>query len=138
MSDTTADIQALSSDSQSEPPEVERGRGGRFLPGKAPKSPGRPRKGRSIIESTQELAERRWRNVAKAAVARLERDDAVGNRAWSDYRDTYHGLPKQTLVLERGDDPYLDMMQQLAAIAGDNAPIYIEGPQAEGDITHDG
>ncbi len=104
----------LSTESISEPAQVERGERGRFLPGKAPKSPGRPRKGRSILDSTQALAERHWKDVAKAAVARLERDDAVGARAWSDYRDTYHGIPKQTLVLEQGSDPLTALFTELA------------------------
>ena len=104
----------LSTESISEPAQVERGERGRFLPGKAPKSPGRPRKGRSILDSTQEIAERHWKAVAKAAVARLERDDAVGARAWSDYRDTYHGIPKQTLVLEAGQDPLTALFSELA------------------------
>lgn len=108
----------LSPDSISEPVDVPRAPGGRFLPGHAPKSPGRPRKGRSILDSTQELAERRWRKVAEAAVARLERDDAVGARAWSDYRDTYHGIPKQTLVLEQGESRADTLDGRLAQLLG--------------------
>ena len=111
---TDTDDWTLSSESISEPPVVERGPAGRFLPGKAPKSPGRPRKGKSILDTTQELAERRWKAVAKAAVARLEREDAVGARAWSDYRDTYHGIPKQTLILEQGADPLTALFSELA------------------------
>ncbi len=112
------EVEALNADLISEPADVERGPGGRFLPGKAPKSPGRPRKGRSILDTTQELAERRWKQVARAAVARLERDDAVGNRAWSDYRDTYHGVPKTTLVLQQGEDPLAALYARIAAANG--------------------
>lgn len=134
-----AELETLSADLISAEPEVTRGPGGRFLPGMAPKSPGRPRKGRSILDTTQELAERRWKQVARAAVARLERDDAVGNRAWSDYRDTFHGVPKQTLVLQQGADPLAELYASIAAaggaIAPGDAPIYIEAPSDERPAT---
>ena len=118
MTSETAQDVALNTESISAAHEVLRGERGRFLPGASPKSPGRPRKGRSVLDATQELAERKWKRIAEAAIQRLERDDAVGNRAWADYRDTFHGIPKQTLVVENADAPALAWLQALASGQG--------------------
>lgn len=96
---------ALSPNPQSDQPIVVRGERGRFLPGQAPKSPGRPRKGESMPEKLRKRVEKDADRVVDAVVARLLREDAVGNRAFADVRDTVYGIPKQTLVLEQGASP---------------------------------
>ncbi len=73
-----------------------------FAPGNRANPHGRPRKGMSVLEQTRAEAERKAKAVAKAHVARMLKEDATGNRAWAEYRDTYYGMPKQTLVLEQG------------------------------------
>src|SRR3990167_2493587 len=101
---------------------VPRGPSGHFLPGLAPKSPGRPRKGESVLEQTHKVVESKAKRAAQAKLKRMFRDDAVGNRAWADYRDTFYGVPKQTLVVQQGDDPLAALLPSLL-----NDPDTVEG-----------
>ena len=89
-----------------------------------PGGPGRPKKGTSVLDRTRQLAERKAKKVAEAHVNRMLREDATGNRAWAEYRDTFYGMPKQTLVLEQGDSPLLALYQQFNAIdAGETVDV---------------
>lgn len=64
---------------------------------------GRIAKKPTVLDETKKLAERKRKQVAQAHVNRMMREDATGNRAWAEYRDTFYGMPKQTLVLEAGE-----------------------------------
>ena len=100
---------------------------GRFVKGhKALAGGGRPKKGESLLEYTEKLVTKaqNMQAVAEAKLDRLLDRGAVGNRAWAEYRDTFHGKPADTLLVKRGDDPLTELMQELAAR---RTPIYIEG-----------
>ena len=75
--------------------------------------PGRPRRGQSVPEKLKAKVERHGDAVVKAAYERLLRTDSVGNRAFADMRDTVYGVPKQTLVLQQGDDPLALLLPRL-------------------------
>ena len=92
---------------------------------------GRPKKGESMPELLKRAIERPkvTRLVVAAAVERLVRTDAVGNRAFADVRDTVYGIPKQTLVLEQADSPLLALLQRHAQLP------YVDGESR--DITTD-
>ncbi len=89
-----------------------------FAPGYDPRRnyAGRPKKGESVPEQLKRTLERPKvaRMVVNAVVERLARTDAVGNRAFSDVRDTIYGVPKQTLVLQQGTDPLTALFTELA------------------------
>ncbi len=89
-----------------------------FQPGYDPRRnyAGRPKKGESVPEQLKRTLERPKvaRAVVNAVVNRLIRDDAVGNRAFSDVRDTIYGVPKQTLVLQQGTDPLTALFTEIA------------------------
>lgn len=73
---------------------------------------GRPKKGASLPEKLKHRVEKDADKVIEAVMKRLTRDDAVGNRAFSDVRDTVYGLPKQTLVLEQGESPLAELLRR--------------------------
>ena len=82
---------------------------GRFGPGNT-YGKGRPRKGESVPERLKRKVEAKGDAVVDAVIARLLRQDSVGNRAFADVRDTIYGVPKQHLVLSQGeDDPLLGL-----------------------------
>ena len=55
---------------------AERGKGGRFLPGKAPKSPGRPPGKLSFLtELREEMGNGQWRKVVRAMLAKAQAGD---------------------------------------------------------------
>lgn len=92
--------------------------GGRFVKGHDPRRnlAGRIKKKPTVLDETQKLAERKRKQLAAAHVNRMLKEDATGNRAWADYRDTFHGVPKQTLVLEQGDAPADQLYTDLQAL----------------------
>ncbi len=87
---------------------------------------GRPKKGESMPELLKRAIERPkvTRLVVAAAVERLVRTDAVGNRAFADVRDTVYGIPKQTLVLEQADSPLLAFLMRQAQV---DPSLIVEG-----------
>lgn len=95
---------------------VRRVRGRPFEPGNR-YGKGRPRKGESIPEKLKRKIEAPASSdaIVDAVYARLLREDAVGNRAFADVRDTVYGIPKQTLVLEQGESVADALDQRLAA-----------------------
>lgn len=90
---------------------------------------GRPRKGESAIETLKRAVEKpkTTEAIVVATINRMLRTDSVGNRAFADVSDRIYGVPKQTLVLQQGSDPFADLMTELKQLAGAD-PLYIEGP----------
>src|SRR3990167_11011691 len=86
---------------------------GRILPGHTLNPNGRIKAKPRVLDRTKELAERRAKRIARAWVSTMEQESAAGNRARADYRDTFHGVPKQTLVLQQGDDPLALLLPRL-------------------------
>lgn len=93
---------------------------------------GRPKRGESSFDYTKKLVEKREHKklVAEAKLERLLRTDSVGNRAWVDYRDTYYGIPKQTLVIQQGPDNLGELVAALQQVGLKQLP-------APADITED-
>lgn len=97
---------------------------GRFLPGNRANPKGRPRKGESLPEKLRAATEKHADKIVAAALERVLRADSVGNRAFADIRDTVYGVPKQTLIVQRDDDPALSLLadlleqRQIAATTG--------------------
>jgi hypothetical protein len=108
--ETTQDSNADSAAVDSKPWQFKRGNDPRR------NTAGRPRKRDSLLEVTRKKVESAASKVADAKLKRLLRDDSVGNRAWAEYRDTYYGMPKQTLVLEQGESPMLALLERFNAI----------------------
>jgi hypothetical protein len=91
-----------------------RTRRGTFAPGNA-YGHGRPKKGESLPEKLRRRVEKDSDAIVNAVVARLIREDAVGNRAFADVRDTVYGVPKQTLVVSQGESQANELDAELAA-----------------------
>lgn len=104
---------------------------------------GRPRKGESIPERLKRAIEqpKTTEAIVQATVARLLREDAVGNRAFADVRDTVYGIPKQTLVLEHGESPADALDARLAQLLGQTvdgeARLLDDNPQADASAASD-
>lgn len=109
-SDTSPTVSATGNPSPTRRP-------GTFVPGHDARRnvAGRIQKKPTVLDETRKLAERKRKQVAQAHVNRMMREDATGNRAWAEYRDTFYGMPKQTLVLEQGESAGMAWLQQLAA-----------------------
>lgn len=123
----------LSDDDSSTNTDAVRAKPWQFAKGYDPRrnTAGRPKKGETLLAYTEKLVTkpRNMQAVAEAKLTRLLDTGSVGNRAWSDYRDTYHGVPKQTLVLQQGEDPLAALYAEIAVLQGkDEKPLYIEGP----------
>ena len=101
--------------------ELREPRTGRFVKGHAALAGGgRPKKGERLLDYVNKLVEKapNKQAVAEAHLDRLLKRDAVGARAFVDHRDTYFGIPKQTLVVEHADAPGLAWLQALATGQG--------------------
>ena len=130
---TIVDVEAWETGVQRDPVsgaarEIREPNTGRFVKGHAPLAGGgRPKKGESLLDYTRKLVEKAQNKqaVAEAHLDRLLDRGSVGNRAFADHRDTYFGVPKQTLVLQQGADPLAELYAEIAA---NHAPTYIEGP----------
>jgi hypothetical protein len=88
--------------------------GGRFGKGYDPRrnTAGRIKKAPTVLDETVKLAHKakERRRIARAWVDTMaEAGTAPGNRARADFSDRVYGLPKQTLVLERGADPLSEL-----------------------------
>ena len=92
---------------------------GRWVKGH-PATPGggRPKRGERLLHYVDRLVEhpRNKVAVAEAHLARMVRTDAVGARAFADHRDTFYGLPKQTLVLEQADNPFFALLASMQGV----------------------
>lgn len=77
---------------------------GRFLPGNNANPLGRPRKGQTIAERVKVADDKVAKKAIKARDKRLQLTNMVGERAWSTYLAYNLGLPKQTFVMEQGED----------------------------------
>lgn len=91
------------------PPEkslpVPRGAGGRFLPGQAPKSPGRPKREieRSYLDATiAGCTMQDWAEIVRVAVVDAKKGDSVA-REWLSKHIL--GLPTQRLEHAGSDEP---------------------------------
>lgn len=91
------------------PPEksmpVPRGAGGRFLPGQAPKSPGRPKREieRTYLDATiAGCSMKDWAEIVQVAVQDAKKGDSVA-REWLSKHIL--GLPTQRLEHTGGDEP---------------------------------
>ena len=118
--------------------ELRDSRTGRFVKGHAALAGGgRPKKGERLLDYAQRLVEKAQNKqaVAEAHLDRLLRRDAVGARAFADHRDTFFGIPKQTLVLEQGESPLLALFQQFTAIDAEPTIHAIDAPHTDNDIT---
>ena len=94
---------------------------------------GRPKKGERLLNYIERLVNKptNTQRAAEAHLRRLLREDAVGARALADHRDTFYGLPKQTLVLEQQDNPFFSL---LAGLAQPEAPAQLPAPDTESTL----
>lgn len=115
--------------------------GGRFAKGHDPRRnlAGRIKKAPTVLDETQKLAERakNRRKIAQAWVATMATPHtAVGQRARADYRDTFHGVPKQTLVLDAGElPPGMGWLQRLSGETVDGESRVLPADEDTGDST---
>lgn len=98
--------------------ELRDSRTGRFVKGHAPLAGGgRPKKGERLLHYVERLVEKpaNKQAAAEAHLDRLLRRDAVGARAFADHRDTFEGVPHQTLVVRQGQTAANELDAELAA-----------------------
>ncbi len=133
---STAPTLAADFDDQSEPTTlspnlhsdavvVERGPRGLFLPGKAPKSPGRPKKGETFADRYRKAVEKDAKLLIKAHVERAKGAGVVASREFALAAAYAMGRPVQPYVNVGGDDPLQQLFERMATrqalTEGDNA-----------------
>ncbi len=135
VSDTTTDTRQSDADNAPEVnvlgEPISRGAHGKWLPGSRPNPLGRIKKKPTVLDETLKLASqaKHRKQIARAWVQTMELPHTpAGNRARADYRDTFHGVPKQTLVLEQGESP-LDVLLMRRA----ERSLIVEGQTVDGE-----
>ena len=79
---------------------------------------GRPPKGETLGEKYVKRLEKDADALIEAHVRRAKGDNVVAERAFTTALAYAVGLPKQTFVMQRGDDPYMALMAEIAAAGG--------------------
>ncbi len=128
------ETETLKPNLESVQPVVIRGPAGRFLPGHAPKSPGRPPKGESFAEKYMKALDKDADALIQAHIKRGKGDGTAAERAFTLAAAYKMGLPKQTFVIHDGDSPLAALFSTLAATGALPAP-YIEGESRQVDST---
>lgn len=114
LADRPADSQpSLAADTVDSSPKPITDRPWLFRAGHDPRrnTNGRPKRGESLPEKLRTKVEKEADKIVEAVYQRLLREDAVGNRAFADVRDTLYGIPKQTLIIEQPNDPLIETLQ---------------------------
>ncbi len=83
-----------------------------FEPGQSGNPAGRPRKGESAQDKLRKQTDRRADKIIDGVLSQAERGNV---RAFVSIWDRVYGVPKQSLVIERADDPLTQWLMGMAS-----------------------
>ncbi len=84
-----------------------------FKPGQSGNPAGRPRKGESAQDKLRKQTDRRADKIIDGVLSQAERGNV---RAFVSIWDRVYGVPKQSLVIERADDPLTQWLRGMGTI----------------------